>query len=116
MSPTCPFNRHPRFMAKPAPSPRRTRLWVRMFILLTVLAGLGWGGTVVWKRVSPGLFGNKREEKIPTARVKPASISEEIVPVGRLRAVFSTELRPEISGRIMKIACVDGKGVKRDDE
>jgi len=85
-------------------------------VLAVVLGGAGWGGTLLWKKVSPGLFGNKREEKIPTARVKAANISEEIVAVGRLRAVFSTELRAEISGRITKIFVIDGQQVKRDDE
>jgi HlyD family secretion protein len=84
--------------------------------MIALLAGFGWGGRWTWKQISPGLFGSKREEKIPTARVKPASISEEIVAVGRLRAVFSTELRAEINGRIMKIFVADGQSIKRDDQ
>jgi RND family efflux transporter MFP subunit len=70
----------------------------------------------VWRQVSPGLFGTKRQEKIPTAKVRTATISEEIVAVGRLRAVFSTELRSEINGRIVKILAVDGQKVERDEE
>jgi HlyD family secretion protein len=89
---------------------------LRSLTVAALLGGAGWGGVVLWKKVSPGLFGNKREEKIPTARVKPANISEEIVAVGRLRAVFSTELRAETSGRITKIFKADGQQVKRDDE
>jgi len=101
-------------------APQKAPLWKKMILRLVVVAaiagGSGWGGKLLWKQVSPGLFGNKREDKIPTARVKTASISEEIVAVGRLRAVFSTELRAEISGRITKISVFDGQAVKRDAE
>jgi RND family efflux transporter MFP subunit len=83
---------------------------------LIILAGLGWGGQLVWKKIGPNLFGTKREAVIPIARVKLANISEEIVAVGRLRAVFSTELRAEISGRIVKIFGTDGQSVKRGQE
>src|SRR5882757_6528724 len=103
-------------MSASSSQPRWLRNTLRALVMIALLAGFGWGGRWTWKQISPGLFGSKREEKIPTARVKPASISEEIVAVGRLRAVFSTELRAEISGRIMKISCVDGQSVKRDDE
>jgi len=99
---------------------QKAPLWKKMILRLVVVAAIagasGWGGKLLWKQVSPGLFGNKREDKIPTARVKTASISEEIVAVGRLRAVFSTELRAEISGRITKISVFDGQAVKRDAE
>lgn len=71
---------------------------------------------MLWKQIGPGLFGTKREARIPLAKVKTANIAEEIVAVGRLRAVFSTELRAEISGRITKISAADGQAVKRDDE
>ena len=81
-----------------------------------MLAGLIWGGRLVWKQISPGLFGAKRMEKIPTAKVRTATISEEIIAVGRLRAVFSTELRSEVNGRIIKILAVDGQKVERDQE
>ena len=85
-------------------------------VILAILAGAGWGGRALWKQFGPGLFGTKREAKIPTSTVKVANISEEIVAVGRLRAVFSTELRAEINGRIMKISVADGDSVKRDQE
>lgn len=84
--------------------------------MIAVLTAVGWGGFVVWRQISPGLFGNRRAEAIPTAKVSPATISEEIVTVGRVRAVFSTELRSEINGRITKIASADGQKVGRDDE
>jgi RND family efflux transporter MFP subunit len=103
-------------MSKAAKSSRWPRILLRTFIVLALIAGAGWGGKLVWKQISPGLFGTKREEKIPTARVRPATISEEIVAVGRLRAVFSTELRSEINGRITKILGVDGDKVTRDQE
>lgn len=103
-------------MSKAEKSSRWPKILLRTTIVLALLAGAGWGGRLVWKQISPGLFGTKREEKIPTARVKPATISEEIVAVGRLRAVFSTELRSEINGRIIKILGADGKQVKRDEE
>src|SRR5476649_1071515 len=96
--------------------PRWLKLTLRTLLLLAVLVGLGWGGRLVWKQIGPGLFGSRREAKIPTAKVKLASISEEIVAVGRLRAVFSTELRAEINGRIMKIFATDGQSVKRDEQ
>jgi HlyD family secretion protein len=83
---------------------------------LAVLGGALWGGRALWKQIGPGLFGTKREAKIPTSTVKVANIAEEIVAVGRLRAVFSTELRAEINGRIMKISVTDGEPVKRDQE
>jgi HlyD family secretion protein len=96
--------------------PRWQKLTLRTLVVLAVLAGLGWGGRLVWKQIGPGLFGTNREAKIPTARVKVANISEEIVAVGRLRAVFSTELRAEINGRIMKIFVTDGQSIRRDEE
>ncbi len=100
-------------------SPKKSsplKVTLQLVITVAVLAAAGWGGRVVWKQIGPGLFGTKREAKIPTAAVKVANIAEEIVAVGRLRAVFSTELRAEISGRIMKISVIDGEGVKRDQE
>ncbi|MSU48878.1 MAG: efflux RND transporter periplasmic adaptor subunit [Opitutus sp.] len=102
-----------------APAPKKSRsiaIFSRIVITLAILAGVGWGGRLLWKKYGPGLFGTKREAKMPTARVKLANIAEEIVAVGRLRAVFSTELRAEISGRIMKILVADGEIVKRDQE
>lgn len=103
----------------PAPTVRSSRwstILLRSAVVLAVLGGLGWGGKVVWRQVSPGLFGNKRQDKIPTAKARNATISEEIVAVGRLRAVFSTELRSEINGRIVKILAKDGDRLKRDAE
>lgn len=100
----------------PPHSSRWLKLLLRTVVLIVVLGGLGWGGRLVWKQVSPTLFGNRREEKIPTARVKPATIAEEIVTVGRIRAVFSTELRSEVNGRITKIAARDGQNLDRNDE
>ncbi len=102
-----------------ASSPKKSRpaaIIVRIVITLALLGGAGWGGFVLWKKFGPGLFGTKREAKIPTSRVKAANIAEEIVAVGRLRAVFSTELRAEINGRIMKIFVADGATVKRDQD
>jgi RND family efflux transporter MFP subunit len=97
-------------------SSRWSKIILRTVIVLTVLGGLGWGGKVVWRQLSPTLFGNRHQEKIPTTKVRTATISEEIVAVGRLRAVFSTELRAEINGRITKILAIDGQRVKRDEE
>ncbi|MFM9080557.1 MAG: efflux RND transporter periplasmic adaptor subunit [Opitutaceae bacterium] len=97
-------------------SSRWTKTLLRTVIILVVLGGLGWGGRIVWKAVSPTLFGNKREEVVPVTKVRSANIAEEIVAVGRLRAVFSTDLRSEINGRIVKILAVDGQKLKRDDE
>src|SRR5436190_22401307 len=96
--------------------PRWPKTLLRLVTFLVVLGGLGWGGKLVWKQVSPGLFGTKREEKIPTTKARLANIAEEIVAVGRLRAVFSTELRSEVNGRIVKILGVDGQKVERDQE
>jgi len=103
-------------MASSTPPARSLPLIVRLVLLLAVLAGVGWGGRWIWKEISPGLFGTKRTEKIPTSRVRAASIAEEIVAVGRLRAVFSTELRSEINGRITKILAIDGQKVERNQE
>ncbi len=97
-------------------SSRWSSILLRTTLVLIALAGVGWGTKVVWKQVSPTLFGNKRQEKIPTTRVRTATISEEIVAVGRLRAVFSTELRSEINGRIVKILAVDGQRLERGQE
>ncbi len=94
-------------------SPRWLKWPVRIVVSLVVLGALGWGGRLVWQQVSPGLFGRKREEKVPTAKVKAANIAEEIVSVGRIRAVFSTELRSEVNGRISKIIAPDGQPVVR---
>ena len=103
-------------MASPPKKTKPLRFIIRLVITLAVLGGAGWGGRAVWKQIGPGLFGTKREAKIPTSTVKVANIAEEIVAVGRLRAVFSTELRAEINGRIMKISVTDGEPVKRDQE
>jgi RND family efflux transporter MFP subunit len=97
-------------------SSRWSKIALRTVIVLVILGGLGWGTKVVWKQISPGLFGNKRQEKMPTSKARTATIAEEIIAVGRLRAVFSTELRSEINGRIVKILAVDGQKVVRDQE
>lgn len=102
-----------------ASAPQKSRaltLTIRLVVIVGILAGSIWGGRWVWKQVSPGLFGNKRTDVVPLSKVRTATISEEIVAVGRLRAVFSTELRSEINGRIVKIQAVDGQKVKRDEE
>ena len=96
--------------------PRWTKILLRTIVVLALLTAAVWGGRVVWKQVSPGLFGTKREDKIATSKARAATISEEIVAVGRLRAVFSTELRSEINGRIVKISAVDGQKVEREQE
>lgn len=96
--------------------PRPLLVILRTGSAVAVLAALVWGGTVAWRRLSPTLFGDKRAEAIPTAHVKAATIAEEIVTVGRVRAVFSTELRSEINGRIIKITATDGMRVGRDQE
>lgn len=103
-------------MASSPKKPLTLKSILRLVIVAGILGGVGWGGRALWKQIGPGLFGTKREAKIPTAAVKVANISEEIVAVGRLRAVFSTELRAEIGGRIMKISVIDGEAVKRDQE
>ena len=103
-------------MSASSKSPRWLKIVLRTAFVIAFLAGLGWGGRTVWKQIGPGLFGTKREAVIPTARVKPANISEEIIAVGRLRAVFSTELRAEINGRIMKVFANDGDSIKRDQQ
>ncbi len=103
-------------MSESAPSARWLKIVTRTVLVLVLLAAGGWGARWTWRQISPGLFGNKRTEKIPTARVKPANISEEIVTVGRVRAVFSTELRAEINGRIVKLLATDGQAVVRDQE
>jgi len=103
-------------MASSPKKPLTLKSILRLVIVAGILGAFGWGGRALWKQIGPGLFGTKREAKIPTAAVKVANISEEIVAVGRLRAVFSTELRAEIGGRIMKISVIDGEAVKRDQE
>lgn len=103
-------------MPSPQQSPRRPNLALRAIVVLAVLGGLGWAGKVAWKQVSPSLFGAKRQDKIPTVKARTATISEEIVAVGRLRAVFSTELRSEINGRIAKISAIDGQRMEKDQE
>ena len=85
------------------PASRWPKALLRTVIVLAILGGAGWGVRIVWKQISPGLFGNRRQDKIAIAKVRNAPIAEEIIAVGRLRAVFSTELRSEINGRIVKI-------------
>jgi RND family efflux transporter MFP subunit len=103
-------------MASTPPSARWLKTILRTVIVLVLLGGAAWGARLVWQQVSPGLFGTKRGEIIPVAKVRTATISEEIVAVGRLRAVFSTELRSEINGRIVKILATDGDKVTRGQE
>lgn len=71
---------------------------------------------MAWRQIKPGLLGDKRQDKVPTVKVRTATIAEEIVAVGRLRAVFSTELRSEINGRIIKILAVDGQKMEKNQE
>ena len=103
-------------MASPPKKPQPVKFILRLVITAAILVAVGWGGRALWKQIGPGLFGTKREAKIPTAAVRVSNIAEEIVAVGRLRAVFSTELRAEIGGRIMKISVIDGEAVKRNQE
>ena len=103
-------------MASSPLPPRWPKIILRIVIVLVVLGGAGWGVRAAWRQFSPGLFGNQRQEKVPTVKVRTATISEEIVAVGRLRAVFSTELRSEINGRIVKILGVDGQKMEKDQE
>ena len=100
----------------PPASSRWPKLIVRTVVVLALLAGMAFGTRTIWRQVSPGLFGTKRQDKIPTVKVRTATIAEEIVAVGRLRAVFSTELRSEITGRIVKILASDGQRLQRDEE
>jgi RND family efflux transporter MFP subunit len=97
-------------------SSRWSKIMLRSIIVLSVAAAAGWGGRIAWRQVSPTLFGEKHQEGVPTVKTRTASIAEEIVAVGRLRAVFSTELRSEINGRIVKILATDGQKVGRDQE
>jgi hypothetical protein len=69
-------------------SPRWPKLILRFVVVLALLAGAAFGSRAIWRQVSPGLFGTKRQEKIPTVKIRTATIAEEIVAVGRLRAVF----------------------------
>lgn len=71
---------------------------------------------MAWRQIKPGLLGDKRQDKVPTVKVRTATIAEEIIAVGRLRAVFSTELRSEINGRIIKILAVDGQKMEKNQE
>jgi RND family efflux transporter MFP subunit len=103
-------------MVQPSQPPRPLPLAWRVLLVVLLLAVVGWGGRLVWRQISPGLFGDKRAATIPTARVNPATISEEIITVGRVRAVFSTELRSEINGRIVKITAADGQKVAREQQ
>ncbi|MES2695512.1 MAG: efflux RND transporter periplasmic adaptor subunit [Verrucomicrobiota bacterium] len=103
-------------MSKSPPPSRKPKVLLRTVVTLVILGGVGWGSYTLWKQVSPGLFGNKRPDKIPTVKARTATISEEIVAVGRLRAVFSTELRSEINGRIAKISAIDGQRMEKDQE
>lgn len=97
-------------------SSRWSKIILRTVVVAVILGGLGWGTRIVWRQLSPTLFGNKRQEAIATTKVRTATISEDIVAVGRLRAVFSTELRSEINGRIVKILATDGQKVTRNQE
>jgi RND family efflux transporter MFP subunit len=103
-------------MSNPSSPSRWPRILLRTCVVLVVVGGVGWGANWGWKQMSPRLFGAKRTEQIPTVKTRTATISEEIVAVGRLRAVFSTELRSEINGRIVKILGADGQKVERDQE
>lgn len=103
-------------MPEPARPHHPLRLVLRLILIAVILGGAIWGGRLGWQKLSPTLMGNKRQEKIPTSKARTATIAEEIVAVGRLRAVFSTELRSEINGRIVKILAVDGQKVDRDQE
>ena len=100
----------------PPLSSRWPKIIARTVVVLALLTGGAFGSRAVWRQVSPGLFGTKRQEKIPTVKLRTATIAEEIVAVGRLRAVFSTELRSEINGRIVKILATDGQRLERNQE
>ncbi len=97
-------------------SSRWSKTLLRTIIILVLLGAAGWGARTVWRQLSPNLFGSKREDVVPTTKVRTATIAEEIVAVGRLRAVFSTDIRSEINGRIAKIKATDGQRLARGDE
>ena len=83
-----------------ASTPRKSRfpaLALRIFIFAAILAGCGWGGRLVWKQIGPGLFGTKRETKVPSAKVKTASIAEEIVAVVQAAMKFVPKERMILS-------------------
>lgn len=97
-------------------SSRWSKTLIRIVIVLVILGAAAWGVRTIWRQLSPNLFGSKREDVVPITKVRTASIAEEIVAVGRLRAVFSTDIRSEINGRIAKIKATDGQRLSRDDE
>ncbi|MBM3854291.1 MAG: hypothetical protein FJ399_14215, partial [Verrucomicrobia bacterium] len=97
-------------------SSRWPKTLTRVVIVLGILGAAGWGIRTIWRQLSPNLFGSRREETVPTTKVRTATIAEEIVAVGRLRAVFSTDIRSEINGRISKIKAIDGQRLARNDE
>lgn len=89
---------------------------MKTFVILLVVAGLGAGGWFVWKKHGTRLLGVEPPPTVPTTRVVLDTLEEEVVTVGRVRAVFSTELRAEINGRIERLLKVDGAPVVKDEE
>jgi hypothetical protein len=62
-------------MASSPKKPLTLKSILRLVIVAGILGAAGWGGRALWKQIGPGLFGTKREAKIPTAAVKVANIS-----------------------------------------
>ena len=62
--------------SSPTPS-RWPRRIVRTVTFLLVCGGIGWGGWLGWKQLSPTLLGSKRKEAIPTVKTRTATIADE---------------------------------------
>lgn len=95
----------------------------RFPVLLAVLAGIALAGLAAWYFLGHG----KTSAAPATAGGVPAPVSVTVQAVtqqklrlwndfsGRLRAVNSADIRPEVSGRITEVRFQDGQSVKAGD-
>jgi len=77
------------------------------FIGTLLLALLGGGGYFTWKKVQEENSGDKVERQ-RTAEVKLATIEDVVEASGVVEPVVSTDVRSEISGKIIRILVDDG--------
>ncbi|MDP3442773.1 MAG: biotin/lipoyl-binding protein, partial [Ignavibacteria bacterium] len=91
------------------------RTYTKIIIAIIICAiGLG---IVLWLKKEKVLPDSviKEPKLVEAARAKSGSILRRITTVGSLSAIQSVLLRPEVSGKIVKIFFQDGENVKAGD-
>lgn len=99
-------------MAQPYQRPKR-RVWPFIIIIIALIGGALWyffGGS---KPASQEQAGQAIPVTVRTLQAEPLRVWTDFS--GRLHPVDSAEIRPEVSGRIVKVNFQDGQQVKKGD-